>query len=99
MCDINGPFHLCTCESAVDRLKPHWVLHRQLQSREKIEIMGMFSEPDPYTTISERSLQRRLNSVNVFDFDYKPEEGDYLELFLIGLLFKNTALFNLKQIL
>ena len=42
----------------------------------------MFSEPDPYTTISERSLQRRLNSVNVFDFDYKPEEGDYLELFL-----------------
>ena len=82
MCDINGPFHLCTCESAVDRSKPHWVLHRQLQSREKIEIMGMFSEPDPYTTISERSLQRRLNSVNVFDFDYKPEEGDYLELFL-----------------
>jgi hypothetical protein len=44
--------------------------------------MGIFSEPDPYTTISERSLQRRLNSVNVFDFDYKPEEGDYLELFL-----------------
>lgn len=82
MCDINSPFHLCTCESAVDRSKPHWVLHRQLQSGEKNEIMGIFSEPDPYTTISERSLQRRLNSVNVFDFDYKPEEGDYLELFL-----------------
>lgn len=82
MCDINSPFHLCTCESAVNRSKPHWVLHRQLRSREKIEIMGEFSIPDPYTTISERSLQRRLNSVNVFDFDYKPEEGDYLELFL-----------------
>ncbi|MHA8109639.1 hypothetical protein [Aquirufa sp. A-Brett2-W8] len=82
MCDINGPFHLCTCESAVDRSKPHWVLHRQLQSREKNEIMGEFSIPDPYTTISERSLQRRLNSVNVFDFYYKPVEGDYLELFL-----------------
>lgn len=82
MCDINGPFHLCTCESAVDRSKPHWVLHRQLRSRKKIEIMGEFSIPDPYTTISERSLQCRLNSVNVFDFDYKPEEGDYLELFL-----------------
>ena len=82
MCDINGPFKLCTCESAVDRTKPHWVLHRYLQSKESLEIMGMFSEPDPYIMISERSLRRRLNSVNVFDFDYVPVEGDYLELFL-----------------
>jgi len=82
MCDINGPFKLCTCESSVDRSKSHWVLHRHLQGREKTEMMGEFSTPDPYTTISERSLQRRLNSVNVFDFAYEPEEGDYLELFL-----------------
>jgi hypothetical protein len=45
-------------------------------------MMGEFSTPDPYTVISERSLKRRLNSVNVFDFDYEPKEGDFLELFL-----------------
>jgi hypothetical protein len=45
-------------------------------------MMGEFSTPDPYTVISERSLQRRLNTVNVFDFAYEPEEGDFLELFL-----------------
>lgn len=82
MCDINGPFKLCTCESDVDRTKPHWVLHRQLQSREMRQIVGLFNLPDPYTMISERSLQRRLNSVNVFDFDYEPMEGDLLNLFL-----------------
>ena len=82
MCDVNGPFKLCTCSTKVDRRKPHWILHRHIQSREKLEMMGEFSTPDPYTVISERSLQRRLNSVNVFDFDYEPEEGDFLELFL-----------------
>ena len=82
MCDINGPFKLCTCESNVDRSKPHWVLHRNLQSKEEHQLMGEFNLPDPYSLISERSLQRRLNSINVFDFDYEPKEGDLLELFL-----------------
>ena len=82
MCDVNGPFKLCTCESSVDESKPHWVLHRYLQNKEEIQIMGLYNQPDPYTTLSERSLQRRMNSVNVFDFQYSPEEGDYLELFL-----------------
>jgi hypothetical protein len=58
------------------------VLHRYLQNKEEIQIMGLYNQPDPYTTISERSLQRRMNSVNVFDFEYSPEEGDYIELFL-----------------
>ena len=82
MCDVNGPFKLCTCSTKVDRRKPHWVLHRHILNREKLEMMGEFGTPDPYTVISERSLQRRLNSVNVFDFAYEPEEGDFLELFL-----------------
>ncbi len=82
MCDVNGPFKLCTCEYSVDESKPHWVLHRHLQNKEEVQIMGLYSQPDPYTTISEQSLQRRMNSVNVFDFSYEPEEGDYLELFL-----------------
>lgn len=45
-------------------------------------MMGDFRTPDPYQQISTRSLKRRLNSVNIFDFEYVPVEGDYLELFL-----------------
>jgi hypothetical protein len=44
--------------------------------------MGEFSNPDPDQLRSERNLKRRLNLVNVFDFEYEPAEGDFLELFL-----------------
>ena len=27
MCDLNGPFRLCTCSEDIDYSKPHWVLH------------------------------------------------------------------------
>jgi hypothetical protein len=82
MCDVNGPFKLCTCDTSVDRTKPHWILHRFIQSKEEYQVMGDFRTPNPYQQISTRSLKRRLNSINVFDFEYEPIEGDYLELFL-----------------
>jgi hypothetical protein len=82
MCDVNGPFKLCTCDSDLDRRKPHWILHRFIQSRVVYNIMGLFYQPDPYKIISLRSLKRRLNSINVFDFDYIPQDGDFLELFV-----------------
>ena len=82
MCDINGPFKLCTCESDVDRTKPHWVLHRFIQSKEEFQVMGLFSILDSYDLVSLQSLKRRLNTVKVFDFEYEPMEGDYLELYL-----------------
>jgi hypothetical protein len=63
MCDLTGPFKLCTCEFSVDESKPHWVLYRYLQNKEEIQIMGLYNQPDPYTTISQRSLQRRMNSI------------------------------------
>ncbi len=82
MCDVNGPFKLCTCDTVVDRTKPYWILHRYIQSKEEYQVMGEFMTPNPYQQISTRSLKRRLNSINVFDFEYEPIEGDYLELFL-----------------
>jgi hypothetical protein len=82
MCDVNGPFKLCTCDSDLDRKKPHWILHRFIQSREVINVMGQFHQPGLYKIISLRSLKRRLNSINVFDFDYIPQDGDFLELFV-----------------
>ena len=26
MCDLNGPFRLCTCSDDIDYSKPHWIL-------------------------------------------------------------------------
>jgi hypothetical protein len=26
MCDLNGPFRLCTCSDELDYTKPHWIL-------------------------------------------------------------------------
>ena len=82
MCDVNGPFKLCSCGSKVDKQKPYWILHRYLQTKEEYQLLGQFYLPNPYDKISYRSLQRRLNSVNVFDFEYDPQEGDYLELYI-----------------
>ena len=69
MCDVNGPFKLCTCDSDLDLKKPHWILHRFIKTREVINVMGLFYQPEPYVKISLRSLKRRLNSINVFDKD------------------------------
>ena len=90
MCDVNGPFKLCTCDSDIDREKPHWILHRFIKSRLEYQLVGQFSYPDPYEKISIRSLKRRLNSVNVFDFEYVPQEGDYLELFMVSDFDENS---------
>ena len=27
MCNLNGPFRLCTCSSNLDYSEPHWILH------------------------------------------------------------------------
>lgn len=82
MCDINGPFKLCTCSSDIDRTKPHWILHRFIQSRDEYNVLGLFGCPNPYQRITSRNLKRRMNSVNVFDFEYQPQDGDLLRLFL-----------------
>ena len=84
MCDVNGPFKFCTCDTSVDRNKPHWILHRFIKSRLEYHLVGEFNYPDPYQKISIRSLKRRLNSVNLFDFEYEPQDGDYLELFMVS---------------
>lgn len=81
MCDLNGPFKLCTCDSYIDRTKPHWVLHRFLESKTELQVLGEFSNPNLYDQYIIKKIKKRLNSYNVFDFDYTPKDGDYLELF------------------
>lgn len=81
MCDLNGPFKLCTCDSEIDRTKPHWALHRFLENKTELHVLGEFSNPNLYDRYIIKKIKKRLNTYNVFDFEYTPNEGDYLELF------------------
>mgnify|MGYP000383064652 CR=1 FL=1 len=82
MCDVNGPFKLCTCSEKIDKKKPYWVLKSNKQKGEEFGVLGMFSQPNPvFTPILRRNILRRLNSVkSIFDFEYTPKEKDLLKL-------------------
>ena len=83
MCDVNGPFILCTCSEKIDKKKPYWVLKSNRKDEEETVVLGMFSQPNPlFTPILRKNILRRLNSVkSIFDFEYNPEERDLLKLY------------------
>lgn len=82
MCDLNGPFRLCTCSSDVDYTKPHWILRMNStnDSEETMVTIGIMTPMNLINKIERRKILRRLNTVNVFDFEYTPCENDQLEL-------------------
>jgi len=82
MCDLNGPFHLCTCSSEIDYTKPHWIIRmNSVNNGEEIMVtIGIMMPPNLINKIERRKILRRLNTVNVFDFEYSPSENDQLEL-------------------
>ena len=82
MCDLNGPFRLCTCSSNLDYSEPHWILHMNStnEGEDMMVIIGMMKPMNLIDKIERRKMLRRLNTINVFDFDYKPVENDQLEL-------------------
>ena len=83
MCDLNGKFILCSCSEDVDISEPHWKLYRNSMDNgvNRQIIIGMMYPPNLIDIIERRKLLRRLNTRNVFDFDYQPKENDVLELF------------------
>ena len=82
MCDLNGKFILCSCSEEVDLSEPHWKLSRNVSNDgEDIHIdIGMMRPLNLIDKIERRKLLRRLNTRNVFDFEYHPKENDVLEL-------------------
>ena len=82
MCDLNGPFRLCTCSSDIDFTKPHWILRMNStnDSEETMVTIGIMTPMNLINKIERRKILRRLNTVNVFDFEYTPSENDQLEL-------------------
>ena len=83
MCDLNGKFTLCSCLGDIDLSKPHWKLYQNSidDGVNHHIIIGMMTPPNLIDIIERRKLLRRMNTRNVFDFDYQPKENDVLELF------------------
>ena len=64
MCDVNGPFKLCTCSEKIDKKKPYWVLKSNREDNEEHMVLGMFSQPNIlFTPIVRRNILRRLNYI------------------------------------
>lgn len=82
MCDLNGPFKLCSCSVEIDYTLPHWILHTNVKNdgRESMIIVGMMVPISLIDKIERKKILRRLNTMNVFDFEYYPKENDQLEL-------------------
>ena len=79
MCDLSGPFKLCTCDTDIDYDQPHWSLSMNLVDRkDAFEIQGTMAYPfDKAPTLADK-LEIELNNRDVFDFDYSPQEDDSL---------------------
>ena len=77
MCDLNGPFKLCSCSGEVDLSKPHWILKaKAIGEGLDVSVVGQMSyEINLFWEITERNIEKRLNHYNVFDFDYVPIES------------------------
>jgi hypothetical protein len=82
MCDLNGPFRLCSCSDNIDYTKPHWILRMNSVNNdvETMVTIGMMMPLNLINKIERRKILRRLNTVNVFDFKYAPSENDQLKL-------------------
>jgi len=82
MCDLNGPFRLCSCSEDIDYSKPHWILRMNNinDGEEMMVTIGMMTPVNLIDKIERRKILRRLNTINVFDFEYNPKDNDQLEL-------------------
>lgn len=81
MCDINGPFKLCTCDDKVDKNKPHWILKKSIVNSHE-EVVGSVKEPKHEDFFTLENIFEQLNNGNPFDFDYKPKNNDLLKISL-----------------
>jgi len=83
MCDLSQGFKLCSCDA--DKLATSeigWVLKRRDQHKNVPTIKG---KPFVYQmNLNEKQLKantvQQLNQRNCFDFDYKPQEDDFLNI-------------------
>ncbi len=96
MCDLDGPFKFCSCSGKINKKKPYWVLNKSVRKEElliiddndideipRMEVIGTFrfDENDDKKWSIREQLLMKLNTKDVFDFNYKPCENDIIKIF------------------
>ena len=86
MCDLKGPFKLCTCSGKIDKKNPYWVLNKSVRKDDigvGVEIMGtiIYDENDNKKWSIREQILMKLNTEDVFDFNYSPSENDIIKVF------------------
>ncbi|MEJ1221416.1 hypothetical protein [Sediminicola sp. 1XM1-17] len=81
MCKISEEIKLCSCATHMDSINNMW----RLKSYTKPQIVfGEYYPSLPQHSkqeiLNHRILLDKLNSKNLFDFEYEPQEGDLLEI-------------------
>lgn len=87
MCDISKGFTLCSCadkKALLKRKEKTWIWQLVRETREEdCQIIG--EAIMPYYSAMDKELEtiieQELNSRNCFDFEFQPEQGEYLQLY------------------
>lgn len=78
----------CTCAEVDPTSKTYWSLSRR--SKDAVNVIGQFhapSRPEPFALYLQQFLEDDLNTVQLFDFHYEPEDGDILTIHFNDLEF------------
>jgi hypothetical protein len=83
MCEISDKIKFCTCNG--ETLKHYWVLHRKIENRELYKYyLGSVVEPSKkekhFFPINNKTLEKRLNEIDVFDVPMNFKNKDVLEI-------------------
>ena len=83
MCDLLGPFKLCTCSDDIDYSEPHWFLYNDNQNESELKVVGLIREPSLFEKLEAKNFEYELNNnKDVFDFEYDPNENDHIDFIL-----------------
>lgn len=84
MCDFNSEIIFCTCEnkSNLSETKLFWTLIRVNEKKNEdwmdMTIGRCLSTAESIEDINDKLIESKLNKNNCFDFNYHPNEKDYL---------------------
>lgn len=81
MCTEGEKLIFCSCEGEIDKSQPNWRLMRYIQTIPS-ELRGKILMPSKSldSGFSEALVLQQLNEGNIFDFDYSPQEKDWLRI-------------------
>ncbi|MGY8914034.1 MAG: hypothetical protein ACKVJF_03000 [Flavobacteriales bacterium] len=82
MCTLSNEIKLCSCGDKDLPSDNMWIL--RAKSVQNFDLVGeFFGHPEPESETEKwnyKMLLDKLNSKNLFDFDYVPKKGDELEI-------------------